>query len=129
MNPLSHIPLPQCINQISKMMKKSIITVYLMILSLGVSSAFAAETGKKNKSDEATNAKSEYKMTEEDYDRITRRVEEIRAMDKSELNAAEKTTLKKELKEMKAMVKEQGGYVYLGAGTLLVVILLIILLL
>jgi hypothetical protein len=103
--------------------------IYLMILSLGVSSAFAADSGKKNKSDEATDVKSEYKMTEEDYDRITRRVEEIRNMDKSELTAAERSTLKKELKEMKAMVKEQGGYVYIGAGTLLVVILLIILLL
>lgn len=110
-------------------MKKSIIMVCLMILSLGVSSAFAAETDKKNRKDEALPGKTENKLTEEELNKLTRRVEEIRDMDKSELTAKEKKELKKELKEIKANVKADGGYVYIGAGTLLVIILLVILLL
>lgn len=99
-----------------------------MILSLGVSSAFAAEPDKKNK-DNTTPSDTENKLTEEEISRMTARVEEIRVMDKSELTASEKKALKKELKEMKEMVKADGGYIYIGAGTLLVVILLVILLL
>lgn len=110
-------------------MKKTIIMVYLMIISLGVTSAFAAETEKKNKDNPAIPEKTENKMTEEELSRLTRRVEEIRDMDKTELTAKEKRVLKKELKEIKETVRRDGGYIYIGAGTLLVIILLVILLL
>jgi len=108
---------------------KTIIMVWLMILSLGASSAFAAETVKNNRKNEALPEKTENKLSEEELSRLTRRVEEIRDIDKSELTAKEKKALKKELKEIKANVKADGGYVYIGAGTLLVIILLVILLL
>jgi hypothetical protein len=49
-------------------------------------------------------------------------------MDKSELTAKEKKELRKELKEARETVKRAGGYIYIGAGTLLVIILLVILL-
>jgi hypothetical protein len=98
------------------------------MLSLGVSSAFGAETDKKRKV-EALPEKTENKLTTEELNRLTRRVEEISDIDKSELTAKEKKELKKELKAIKANVKADGGYVYIGAGTLLVIILLVILLL
>jgi hypothetical protein len=50
-------------------------------------------------------------------------------MDKSDLTVKEKKELRKELKETKEIVKANGGYIYIGAGTLLVIILLVILLL
>ena len=103
--------------------------IYLVMLSLGVSTAFAAETEKKNRNNDALPEKTENKLTTEEVNRLTRRVEEIRDIDKSELTAKEKKELKKELKAIKANVKADGGYVYIGAGTLLVIILLVILLL
>jgi hypothetical protein len=110
-------------------MKRSIILIYLVMLSLGLSSAFGAETDKKNRKGDALPVKTENKLTAEELNRLTRRVEEIRDIDKSELTAKEKKELKKELKAIKANVKADGGYVYIGAGTLLVIILLVILLL
>lgn len=110
-------------------MKKTIIMVSLMILSLGVSTAFAAETEKNRKNEAAIPDKKENKLSEEELNRMTRRVEEIRDMDKSDLTAKEKKELRKELRSMKENVKEAGGYIYIGAGTLLVIILLVILLL
>lgn len=101
----------------------------LVIISLGISSAFAADPDKKNRKDEAVPEKTENKLTEEELNRLTRRVEEIRDMDKSELTVSEKRELKKELRAIKETVKVNGGYVYIGAGTILVIILLVILLL
>lgn len=110
-------------------MKKTIIMVYLMILSMGVSTAFAAGSEKNRKDEAAVPGKTENKLSEEELSRMTRRVEEIRDMDKSDLTAKEKKELKKELRGIKENVKAAGGYIYIGAGTLLVVILLLILLL
>jgi hypothetical protein len=109
-------------------MKKTIVMAYLMIMSLGISTAFAAEPDKKSKTDDAVPV-TENKMSAEELNRLTKRVEEIRNMDKSELTAKEKKELRKELKGIKENVNRAGGYIYIGAGTLLVVILLVILLL
>lgn len=117
-------------------MKKTLIIAYLLIFSLGISSVFAGkpeenETKDKPVVPEKTGSPEniENKLSEEELDVLIRRVEEIRDMDKSELSTGKKKELKKELKEIKATVKEQGGYIYISAGTLLVIILLVILLL
>lgn len=111
-------------------MKKKLLMVYMMILSLGISTAFAAETGKKDRKDDpAKSENTENKLSEEEISRLTKRVEEIRDMDKSNLTIAEKREMKKELKGIKETVKKDGGYIYIGAGTLLVILLIVILLL
>jgi hypothetical protein len=107
-------------------MKKTIMMVSLMIFSLGLS--FASGSDKKG-DESAVPSKTENKLSAEELNRLTRRVEEIRDMDKSELTTAEKKELKKELKGIREAVKANGGYIYIGAGTLLVIILLVILLL
>lgn len=104
-------------------MKKIIILAFMIVFTLSASVSFAG-TGKTDKP--AVSDKKENKMSEEEIARLTRRVEEIRSMDKSELTAKEKKELKKELKAIK---KDVGGSIYIGAGTLLVIILLAILLL
>lgn len=59
------------------------------------------------------------------YDRL----EEIKAMDKSEMTRAEKKELRKEVKAIKADLKSTGNGVYLSVGAIIIIILLLILLL
>ncbi|MGN6420331.1 MAG: hypothetical protein ACTHMC_22680 [Pseudobacter sp.] len=61
---------------------------------------------------------------------IVKRVEEIRAMDKSSLTRTEKKELKKELRSLNKEAKVFGrGGIYLSVGAILVIILLLILIL
>lgn len=67
--------------------------------------------------------------------RITNRLEEIKAMDKSTLTAKEKRALRKEVKEMKRELSPDGGSsgggggIYLSIGAIIIIILLLIILL
>lgn len=57
------------------------------------------------------------------------RLDEIRAMDFSTLNSAEKRQLRRELRSIKGQLNElNGGVLYISGGTLLILILLLILL-
>lgn len=110
-------------------MKKTIIIVFLMIFSLGASTAFAIKSDPKSESDKpAIPNKTENKLSEEEMSRLTKRVEEIRDMDKTNLTGKEKRDLRKELKGIKENVRKSGGYIYIGAGTLILIIILVILL-
>lgn len=60
---------------------------------------------------------------------IKQRVEDIRAMDMSKLNATDRKALKHELKDMKQEVKQLEPYVIISAGALILIIVLLILLL
>lgn len=110
-------------------MKKFIYLMFLMIFTLSASTAFAIKTDPKPVSDNnATPVKTENKLSEEEMARLKTRVEEIRDMDKENLTNSEKKDLRHELKGIKENVKNNGGYVYVGAGTILLIILLVILL-
>lgn len=104
-------------------MKKTLFIASLFILSLGV---LAGSPAKSNKDIAAPD--KENKLSEEEITRLTKRVEEIRDMDKSDLKAGEKRELKKELKGIKENLRREGGYVYIGGATLLLIIILVILL-
>jgi predicted PurR-regulated permease PerM len=60
---------------------------------------------------------------------IKERVEEIKAMDKSQLTKEQKQEVKAELKTMKTEAKALGGGVYLSVGAIIIIILLLILIL
>ena len=60
---------------------------------------------------------------------LLNRLEEINAMDKSELNAPEKKELRKEVRSIKKELREIGGGVYLSVGAVIIIILLLVLLL
>jgi hypothetical protein len=107
-------------------MKKVILIGFLVIFSL---SAFAINHDSKSKSENpAVPDKKENKMSDEEISRLTRRVEELRNMDKANLTVKEKRELKKELKGIKKNVRRNGGVVYIGSGTLILIIILVILL-
>lgn len=57
------------------------------------------------------------------------RLNEIDAMDKSNLSASEKKSLRKEVRAIKRDIKEAGGGVYVSVGALLLIIILLIILL
>jgi len=109
-------------------MKKTIFLALVMIFSLNASSVFA--DGKDPKISPENNAvpvKTENKLSEEEISRMTRRVEEIRDMDKKEMTGKEKKVLRKELKEIKENVRRNDGTVVIGVTTLLLIILILIL--
>ena len=109
-------------------MKKINFLVLLMIFSLSASTAFAFTAEPESTPENlAVPAKTEIKLSEEEISRLMNRVEEIRDMDKSNLTTVEKSELRTELKSIKKNLKENGGYVYIGVGTLIIIILLIIL--
>jgi peptidoglycan hydrolase CwlO-like protein len=110
-------------------MKKSILLVLIMVLSLGATTVFAAKTDPKSSSDKlAVPNKTENKLSEEELSRLTKRVEEIRDMDKTTMTGKEKRELRKELKGIKENVRRNDGTVVIGVTTLILIIILVILL-
>jgi len=103
-------------------MRKSIFIGILMIFTLSSTIAFAGTTENK-----AVAVKTETKLTAEEVTNLTKRVEEIRAMDKSEMTSLEKRELRKELKGIKENVRRSGEVIYISGGTLLLIILIIVL--
>jgi hypothetical protein len=59
---------------------------------------------------------------------LTRRLEEIKAIDKSQLRRSERKQLRTEVKAINKELKELGGGVYLSVGAVIIIILLLILL-
>ena len=57
------------------------------------------------------------------------RLEEIKAMDKSNMSSKEKKTLRKEVRSIKKSLAQSNGGVYLSVGAIIIIILLLILLL
>ena len=60
---------------------------------------------------------------------LLNRLNEIKAMDKSELKSSEKKVLRKEVRAINAELRSTGNGVYLSIGAIIIVILLLILLL
>lgn len=110
-------------------MKKIIFFLLALVFVLSSTTAFASKNDKTADSDKlAVPVKKENKLSDEEVERITNRVEEIRKMDKSDMTSEEKSELKNELKEMKKDVKKAGGTIYIGGATLLLIIILVLLL-
>jgi hypothetical protein len=57
------------------------------------------------------------------------RLEEIKSMDKSNLNATEKKSLRKEVRAIRHDLRESSGGLYLSVGAIIIIILLLIILL
>lgn len=63
------------------------------------------------------------------YAKLITRLSEIQSMDKENLSASEKKSLRKELQEMKKAADGLNSRVYLSVGAIIIIILLLILLL
>lgn len=103
-------------------MKKSTLYLMMMVLSL---SFFPVQVSAAT-IDPVPNAPKEIPA---EIKTMINRLEEIRAMDKSELTSADRKALRKEVRTIKADLKASGNGVYLSIGAIIVIILLLILIL
>jgi hypothetical protein len=60
---------------------------------------------------------------------MVNRLNEIDAMDKSNMSASEKKVLRKEVRVIKKEIQRSGGGVYLSVGAILLIVILLIVLL
>ena len=60
---------------------------------------------------------------------MVNRINEIDAMDKSNMTASEKRVLRKEVRGIKKEIQRDGGGVYLSVGAILLIVILLIVLL
>jgi hypothetical protein len=101
---------------------KKLIYSFALIFMLGISINTVNAATTKDKVEMTVDQKAQ-------LEKITSRVEEIKAMDKSNLSRAERKELRKELKEMKKEARAMGGGIYLSVGAIIIIILLLILIL
>jgi len=104
-------------------MRTKLFFALLMVFALSAPATFGASKSKTFAADKVEN-----KLSEEEVSRLTKRVEEIRDMDKSNLTVTEKRELRKELRTTKENVRKDGGYIYVSSGTVILIIILVILL-
>jgi uncharacterized protein (DUF885 family) len=117
-------------------MKIRILLSYLtVLLMLNTVSAYAATTVSADPGDNAKTIKERVsKMTPDQKEaralEIRQQIQDIKNMDKSQLSPEQRKALRHELKDMKKELKQMGPtYIYIsGAGLVLIIILLIILL-
>ena len=102
---------------------KKFIYALVLVFTLGISTNTVSAANKKEIKTELT---AEQKVQ---YEKLVNRVEEIRSMDKSNLNREEKRALRKELKEMKAQANGLNQGVYLSVGAIIIILLVLILIL
>jgi hypothetical protein len=57
------------------------------------------------------------------------RLDEIKAMDKSDMTSTEKKALRKEVKVIKSSLRDSNSGIYLSVGAIIIIVLLLILLL
>jgi hypothetical protein len=57
------------------------------------------------------------------------RLDEIKALDKSEMTSTEKKALRKEVKVIKSSLRDSNSGIYLSIGAIIIIVLLLILLL
>ena len=95
---------------------------------LVVLSMLLAAPGFANDMNAAPRNASTEPVTPAEMERLTKRLEEIKAIDLKSLPRSERRALRKEVREIDQKVKD-GGYVYVSIGALILIILLLILLL
>jgi len=107
---------------------KKFLSLLLVGLTLSAAPAFAKEkpshpiimTTSDPVSDEAAAARAQV---------LINRLEEIKAMDKSNMTRTEKRALRKEVKAIRAELRSTSNGIYLSIGAIIIIILLLILLL
>lgn len=101
----------------------------LLLCALAITAPVLSNTSKSTNTITATNTPVNDAEAKAKAEVLIKRLEEIKAMDKSNLTRVEKRALRKEVKEIKSTLKASGQGVYLSVGAIIIIILLLILLL
>lgn len=119
-------------------MKKSITYVRALVMFLALipvqlrAESNSASTENSKVLEVTTNDFSKEKIKVEESAEakaMVNRLNEIKAMDKSEMSSREKKELRKEVRTLKTNLAQIGGGVYLSAGAIIIILLLLIILL
>ena len=102
---------------------KKLTTVALLAMSM-----LLAVPGFSNEVTERPRTRSTEPITAAEAERLTKRLEEIKAMDLKSLPRSERRALRKEVKQIEQRT-QASGYVYISLGALILIILLLVLLL
>ncbi len=103
----------------SDKMKKS--RLYLMIMMLSLGAFTTVNASEKNPTTAPKEIPAEIQV-------MLNRLEEIKDMDKSELERSEKKALRKEVRAINAEIRSTGNGIYISVGAIIIILLLIILL-
>ncbi len=110
-------------------MKKSIIYLMAVILALTILPVQTFASPKEDPSSLVTTKPVESTTTESaEAKALLFRLDEIKNMDMTKLKASEKKDLRKEVRSIKRELKDISGGVYISAGALIVILILLILL-
>lgn len=101
---------------------KKLFLIACLFLSAQFLVASPLDSGKDNKKEELTPEQIET------LERIENRVEEIKAMDFSEMSRDEKKEIKAELKTLRAEAKANNNGIYISTGAIIIILLLILIL-
>jgi glutamate mutase epsilon subunit len=105
-------------------MKKIAFYVITAIMLLSITTTPASASHEMNKV-----ALANEKIESAEAKAMMSRLEEIKAMDKSNMTSKEKRELRKEVRSIKKSMSELSGGVYLSVGAIIIIVLLLILLL
>ena len=106
-------------------MKKLTLSILTVFMSMTFQPAVGIAAAK-----ESTTISSETKEKEAaEAEVLLSRLNEIKAMDKSDMSSMEKKELRSEVKVTKERLKDIGGGVYLSAGAVIIILLVLIILL
>lgn len=109
-------------------MKKHLVLGFLILFVLSTA-AFAGLSDPKRESEKpAVTDPKENKLSDEEISRMNRPADEVNNLDKANLSNKEKKDLKKDLKAAKQLERRHGGYIWVGSGGLILLIILILIL-
>jgi hypothetical protein len=106
-------------------MKKTILILFLATVAVNTNHAFAKPSTIEHVS--LVTAHGENKLTQKETDQLYSRLKEMRAMDARTLSREQKRELRKEVLSIKEKLSDPwGGGVYISAGALILIIILLI---
>lgn len=106
-------------------MRKSVILCLTMLAMASFSNTVMASEKEPKTNITETTIKEEIPA---DVQIMLNRLEEIKAMDKSDLKSAERKELRAEVREIKSTLRANGNGIYISTGAIIIILLLIIIL-
>ncbi len=106
-------------------MKKSI----LILMTAGLLLTFVPLQSMRAEMHETTTLVAVKPAESDEATTLLLRLDELNAMDKTNLKSAQKKEMRKEVRSIKHQLNELGGGIYLSAGAAIIILLLLIILL